>query len=273
MAPPQKCRCGGLTWSECRTCYAREYARRVYRDKAYGRHDPDSRYISAARSVAHILDLRRKGVGVNAIATAAGVGRRVVQNLATGEQMQVAPETERKLLTVNARDHILRVPPYRAERRLQALNAIGYTTRGMAEGIGTTQQMVERIMAGHRKWIDRRTFERIDAYYQGACMTPAGNAQSITNAVKKGYAPPLAWDDIDDPDETPAIRSDRPVFADSSRITEVRELVALGVGMNEAARRIGVTRGSLERYLQRHKAHDLYARLSARDDKRQQEAS
>lgn len=273
MPTPQKCFCGGRTWRECRICYQREYARRVYREKAYGRFQPEVTYVSAARVVAHILHLRAQGVGVNAIADAAGVGRRGIQALAAGTQRRVAVETERKLLAVNARDHALRVPPYRAERRLQALNAIGYTTRAMAEGIGITQQMVERIMAGHRNWIDRRTFTRIDTFYRAACMTPGGNAQSIANGVKRGYAPPLAWDDIDDENELPQMdKLYRRRAPESSRMTEIRELVEMGAGVNDVCRRLGITRSSLQRWLQRQNAHQTYLRLVAQDE-RHQEAS
>ncbi len=75
-----------------------------------------------------------------------------------------------------------------------------------------------------RKWALRETgivrssvAARVDALFEAWCMTPAPTttgrqkwsvsyAKSV--AARHGWVPPLAWDDPDDPDETPNVGRD-----------------------------------------------------------------
>lgn len=59
-------------------------------------------------------------------------------------------------------------------------------------------------------WVARSTHEAIAAMYDQLAMTPGPSTCTRNKAAKRGYAPPLAWDDgdLDNPDATPANGTD-----------------------------------------------------------------
>jgi hypothetical protein len=101
------------------------------------------------------------------------------------------------------------VPAYRIQRRVEALQALGWPLRKIAAEAGVTHNHMTDL----RKFAWRSTFEAIDGAYRRLSMTfppettageKSGVVRTRNHARRNGYAPPLAWDDIDDPDETPA---------------------------------------------------------------------
>lgn len=109
----------------------------------------------------------------------------------------------------------LLVPSHGVTRRLQALFALGWTTIDMAERLGVTYARVSHLMRGKYPVLHRSTYAAVAALYdQLSMVTPVdqapkgrGNvyvhARAARMAAARGYAPPLAWDDIDDPAEIP----------------------------------------------------------------------
>lgn len=98
-----------------------------------------------------------------------------------------------------------------SRRRLQALVAIGWTYPKIAERLGTSPDLVHRIVSRY-ELIRRSAAAEISALYDQMSMElpprdtrqqkrDASYAQTV--ARKHGWAPPLAWDDIDDPAGTP----------------------------------------------------------------------
>lgn len=103
------------------------------------------------------------------------------------------------------------VPAIGARRRLQALLVLGYSYKDLPQRLGVSRRAVcdwIRGKGGGR--ISRRSHERIDRLYRELCMTPNPDAdvRTINAARRNGYAPPLAWDNIDDPDEQPTYDAD-----------------------------------------------------------------
>jgi hypothetical protein len=92
------------------------------------------------------------------------------------------------------------IPTLGAERRVKALLALGWTHDEMRRRGNVTVHLARgsytQMLA--RRWRD------IDAMYAELCMTPGPSRHTASRAAKVGYAPPLAWDDIDDPNEKPA---------------------------------------------------------------------
>lgn len=95
------------------------------------------------------------------------------------------------------------VPVFRARRRVQALACIGWPAKrvheeafGYSYPSGTGGWLLEGTVTGER-------FAALDAAYERLCMTPGPSKRAKDTALAKGWAPPLAWEDIDDPDETP----------------------------------------------------------------------
>lgn len=93
-----------------------------------------------------------------------------------------------------------------AARRIQALMALGYSYRDIGAAMGVTHDVPRHIVV-MRKYVRRSTAERVAEVYERLCMTPAPDSQRAkyarTIARKNGWAPPLAWDDIDNEAEQP----------------------------------------------------------------------
>jgi hypothetical protein len=87
-----------------------------------------------------------------------------------------------------------------ARRRLQALQALGWSRQRVAEAAGwPTTGALNYLM--RNETITRATHDRLAAAYDALSMrTPPDEMaarRARTWARRRGYAPPLAWDDID----------------------------------------------------------------------------
>lgn len=85
-------------------------------------------------------------------------------------------------------------------RKVQALCALGWSATDVARALGITQQSMSKILNRPER-IRRSTAERIDAVYTAWEMrTPPETPwtrRNRTNATKRGWLPPLAWEDIE----------------------------------------------------------------------------
>lgn len=90
-------------------------------------------------------------------------------------------------------------------RRIQALVALGHTLYDLSLELGMTTRYAGKILAA--KNVRPVTAAAVDDLYEQLSMTrPEGwvAERSRAQAAAKGWAPPLAWDDIDDPSELPS---------------------------------------------------------------------
>lgn len=93
-------------------------------------------------------------------------------------------------------------------RRLQALGALGHSQEAIGAELGLTSERVSQLARGLSRSVFPRTAETVDDLYRRWCMVvPAGRSATAarTYASRKGWPPPLAWDDeaIDDPKARP----------------------------------------------------------------------
>lgn len=95
------------------------------------------------------------------------------------------------------------LPALGCARRLQALMAIGWSSRALAAECGLSYRTLDDVRCMHQPRVYRATAEAIVEVFDRLCMTPGRSGRSRTWARKLGYLPPLAWDDIDT-DPTPA---------------------------------------------------------------------
>jgi hypothetical protein len=126
-------------------------------------------------------------------------------------------------------------------RRIQALQAIGWPLQVLAERLGykhyRTLQMISRQPTVH---VD--TAAKIARLFSELCMTPGPSVKARTAAAWHGHAPPLAWDDIDDPREVPKFGRPHDVKSvRAERLDEVRRLHALGLTYVAIAERLGTS--------------------------------
>jgi hypothetical protein len=146
------------------------------------------------------------------------------------------------------------IDPTGTHRRIRALNWLGWTWQEIAAACGkSSKEWVGELLKSQRVHSDTAT--AVARAYGAMSMTaPEGpqRARVRSAAEKRGYAPPLAWHDIDDPDEQPdtgwqPVRN-RPA---AELLAELEHLRSLGVSLHQAAGQLGVTVGAIEKAIER----------------------
>ncbi len=98
------------------------------------------------------------------------------------------------------------LPAIGTMRRLQALAALGHTFARIADGLGMSQAGAHHLATRDRAYVRATTAAKVDALYDAWSMTLPPETTSAERkaatyargvARKHGWAPPLAWDDID----------------------------------------------------------------------------
>lgn len=95
-----------------------------------------------------------------------------------------------------------KLPVRGARRRVQALMALGWPTRAIGREAGVEGRVtIIYILDERNNTITRGLHDKIVATYDRLSMRipPAGSGttRARNSAARKGYVPPLAWDDID----------------------------------------------------------------------------
>lgn len=162
----------------------------------------------------------------------------------------------------------LMVPRFGAQRRLNALRAIGWTLQEVALRLGYHPQGLSAVFHGKHERMTATLFARIADVYEELSGTPGPSERARRDARRAGYAPPLAWDDIDDPDEVPVMPEKDPELVDEvvvelltvgkptrSTPRERREAVRVlntveRLADSEIAERLGITQRSVFRIRQ-----------------------
>lgn len=148
------------------------------------------------------------------------------------------------------------VPVIGAQRRIQALMALGWTSEDIRQAAGWRHRnYVLRILEGQKgkpcRWLERHTHDTICAVFDQLCMVLPPDSpyrrRSATIARNKGYLPPLAWDDIDnDPAPADALTISQGRGNYRTTLEDFDDLVRLGETPEIAAQRLGVQLDSIE---------------------------
>lgn len=226
------CRCTPCTDAH------REYAAARRRRIAYGQPAP---YVDAAPVQAHITRLREAGMSQQDIANAMGwqsKGRLyyVMRN------PRLRRETAAGLLAIEPGVSLADLEAGRqvdatgTRRRLEALACLGWSLRSLADALGVNRELLEQ--ACRRRYVTAETARLVGWMYDRMSMTPRTGpvravAMTRNRAARLGFVPPLAWDDIDDPAETPNVG----VKGRGLDLDEWLHLVLGGESPEQAARR------------------------------------
>lgn len=136
------------------------------------------------------------------------------------------------------------VPAIGTVRRLRALAAIGWNCAELSRRLGyTTPRGVQSLREHRSDVVLARVATRVSALYGRLEGTAGVDHRARLLAVRRGWAPPLAWNNIDDPLEQPA----QPAAEKPDRPAEVLWLVKGGVPLEEALPRVGMTLASWDR--------------------------
>jgi len=201
------------------------------------------------------------GLSAESIADAAGLNRSTVAPYMWPEnhhkdRQYVHPETLDALRNLD----IDRVPGDRwisvhgTRRRLEALQLAGWSQLFVAQKLGITRQAVSQIKS---RWdrVTADTARAVAALYDEYGMRQGPSLKARTWAIKGGYAPALAWDDIDDPEAKPQGIEPERSWTD---IDEWLWLVQGGEDPIRAAARLGVTVAAIEQQGRRKNRPDIY---------------
>lgn len=209
----------------CEACYEghRRYYRRYHKErrKGYVRRLP----IGTGGVWNEIDKAYQWGYTFTEIANAVGVSRAHLYNIhAEGPQRKVTPKTWQALRKFNVRQ--LRGSPTGTIRRLQALHAAGWTSAYVMRQAGMEAEPGKRALRGEHTTFQAHSREAIaDVYDRLEMQTPPPGRHTTrarNRAKREGWAPPLAWDNIDDPNEQPTV--DAPPAAGIDEIAIWRRL-------------------------------------------------
>lgn len=214
-----RCRC-----DRCRAANRRYVSRRA-RLIAYGQWE----FMVDAEPVRqHVHVLGKRGLGWKRVAALAGVSNGAMSKLLYGDSSRGFPPTKRvrpataaAILAVQADLDTLadgaRTDAAGTRRRIQALACLGWSISEQARRLGWTVANYANLQ--NRNQVSAKTARAVRALYDELSMTPAGERpgaeRARRDAVRKGYQPPLAWDDdlIDLTDEELAAELQRQAAA------------------------------------------------------------
>lgn len=129
-----------------------------------------------------------------------------------------------------------------ARRRLQALGALGWSCMEIARRYDGHFVSLANIARGAQSQVGPRLHRLIVTAYDDLAMQPGPHHRTRLDAARKGWAPPLAWDDIDDPAAEPALS---PTVDESAYLDEVaiaRAMTGRPVRLTRDERREAVRR-------------------------------
>lgn len=92
------------------------------------------------------------------------------------------------------------IPATGAQRRLQALAYIGWSSNDIEKMSGISQSYLREVRRGERSRVSRSVHEKIDQVYRKHCVTPnysTGSHFTKANARRLEYKSALYWEDID----------------------------------------------------------------------------
>jgi len=118
----------------------------------------------------------------------------------------VSRETLRRALAIRPNDHrqvAREFPGFMLTRRLQALAAMGWSAREIADRSGVSIFRIREVRFGSADSMYRSTAEPLLTLYEDLQDRVGGSESTRRLAQRNGWLPPAAWDNIDNPDEKP----------------------------------------------------------------------
>jgi len=164
--------------------------------------------VSTKFAVKHLRALIDDGWTIRAIAAVSGVGGATISEALSGTSKKMTVENVVALLGVKGSANPNFIPADGTRRRLQSLVALGWLAQEVCRDAGLSPQFLSDLNTHDRATVSVGVAEAVAGVYAKLSMripelTPT-RKRSKTMAAKRGWVPPLAWNNIDDPNEKPS---------------------------------------------------------------------
>jgi plasmid maintenance system antidote protein VapI len=190
----------------CTACYQTRRKREI----AYGRWSTISR-VDPTEARTHLHELLAQGTTGRQIAEATGLAQKTITDLNTGRYRTIAAQTAQLILDCRPGIPLERLSPNQKVdatgtiRRLQALMAMGWSGGKISAELGWHNEQLQRVRAGGHSQVTARTAIRVRDLFDRLWDIDGGDKRARGTAIRNGWALPMEWDDIDDPNETPTV--------------------------------------------------------------------
>lgn len=242
-------------WRTRRLCH-NHYEQHRTRMRMYGRWGEHGSFVDAQPCRDHIHALAAAGISWKQLHKLSGVPLSSISRIIHGRGgRERGHEGPAKHVTRRTAQRILSVPvptrwwEYAADgrvgdgtgtrRRIQALSAIGWSQTHCAQRLGWQVGNLNTITHGRCGNVTADTARKIAALYTELVATPGNCDRARRTAQRNGWVSPLAWDDIDDPDEQPNLGEPDSKQSLADRCDELERLVSFGLLPEQAASRVG----------------------------------
>lgn len=236
--------------------------RRGYCQKHYAL--TDGGYVDATESREHLAALRAAGYSLRDVAEKTGLDRETLRKLGQWtDANRVTIGTHKAITAIPIPDGYVPggnqdIPAIGTRRRLQALQAAGYSQPYIAAELGVTQQCVGLFM--RKEFVSGVTASRVAQLFSRLQLTTGPSKRAAGWAQRRNWAPPLAWDEdtIDDPNARPNLGEKKK----SDFLAEYEEMLGWGLTHGQIATRLGILPDTLYQKVRRHqrgrsnKTHD-----------------
>lgn len=203
-------------------------------------------YLPADRVRAHVTMLVDEcAMPYASIAADAGLYENAVLDIYHGQwdtvRIRVADALMRVTHTPNERQE--RVLGIGATRRLRALHRIGWPLTTLAEHGPLTSSQLQILTSRPRRTIPWSKWLAVAELYERFSGTPGPSNRARTHGTRKGWPPPLDWEDhdIDDPRVVIVADPPKPLTQSQQRAVRVQALTARGRSATEIAAQLGIS--------------------------------
>lgn len=209
---------------------------------------PSRGLADAAPVRARLRELNGMGFGYQELADAFGMTRQGLEWILDGKSTRVQARTWDRVMTFAPASMPTGglVSTVGSRRRVQALAVLGWPQCEVASRADVNPKTLSRVLT--QQTMLARNAAAIAKVFDELQMTPGPSRWVRQRAARKGWVPPLAWDDPDNPDEVPAL-GDQVWVPFPERLAE---LEYLHIPRSEMPRWLGIQDESFERQLSRH---------------------
>lgn len=202
-------------------------------------------WLDAADTKAQLHRLHNAGWAWEAIAEEAGLTSNGLYYLRDGARY-VRAFTAKVIQDIPLDGGSGLVPAVGLRRRIEALAVNGWSQAECARRIGIGRWVLWQWANGER--VKLRNAQLVYRLFDELCMAQGPSERTRRMAIEAGWLPPLAWDDIDNPNENPDLTEQPATFMD--RYLEMRDTLQLTDP--QIAARMGIKPESLHVNLRRH---------------------